>query len=208
MATRSVTILGGGNTAFAVAAKLTLQGHEITLYELPEFASTLEPIRETQTINLAGVAGQGAARIHRVTTDIEEALAASDLALLIVPAYAHKPFAEVCAPHLKAGQTVIIMPGTLGAFEWLRILREVGTTGVTLAEVDTAPYVCRKTAPDTATIWGVVTGLGFGVFARQGHDASAGDAGAPVPRHDSVPRCDGVRPIGHKPCRASGGRCL
>ena len=84
--------------------------------------------------------------------------------MLIVPAYAHKPFAEVCTPHLKAGQTVIIMPGTLGAFEWSRILREAGTTGVTLAEVDTAPYVCRKTAPDTATIWGVVTGLGFGVL--------------------------------------------
>ena len=164
MATRSVTILGGGNTAFAVAANLTLEGHEITLYELPEFASTLEPIRKTRTINLVGAAQQGPARIHRVTTDIEEALAASDLALLIVPAYAHKPFAEVCTPHLKAGQTVIIMPGTLGAFEWSRILREAGTTGVTLAEVDTAPYVCRKTAPDTATIWGVVTGLGFGVL--------------------------------------------
>ena len=164
MATRSVTILGGGNTAFAVAADLALQGHEITLYELPEFASTLEPIRETQTINLVGVSEQGAARIHRVTTDIEEALAASNLALLIVPAYAHKRFAEVCAPHLKAGQTVVIMPGTLGTLEWSRILHEAGTTGVTLAEVDTAPYVCRKTAPDIATIWGIVTGLGFGVL--------------------------------------------
>jgi opine dehydrogenase len=164
MTNRSVTILGGGNTAFAVAANLSLQGHEITLYELPEFAASLEPIQGTQTIKLLGVAERGAAKISRVTTDIEEALSASELALLIVPAYAHKRFAEVCAPHLKGGQTVVIMPGTLGTLEWSRIVRASGAKDVILAEVDTAPYVCRKTAPDTATIWGIVTGLGLGVL--------------------------------------------
>lgn len=164
MSNRSVTILGGGNTAFAVAANLSLQGHEITLYELPEFADSLQPIRESQIINLVGVAEQGAAKIQKVTTDAEEALAASDLVLLIVPAYAHKRFAEVCAPHLRQGQTVVVIPGTFGALEWAKVLRDAGTTGVTLAEVDTAPYVCRKTSPDTATIWGIVTSLGMGVL--------------------------------------------
>ena len=164
MAKRSVSVLGGGNTAFSVAANLTLRGFEITLYELPEFDASVEPVREERTIHLLGVAEQGAAKIHRVTTDIEEALDASDLALVIVPAYGHRRFAEVCAPYLQAGQTVVLMPGTLGTLEWARILRESGTKGVTLAEVDTAPYVCRKTSPDTATIWGVVTGLGLGVL--------------------------------------------
>ncbi|MDA0769583.1 MAG: hypothetical protein BZY79_02395 [SAR202 cluster bacterium Casp-Chloro-G4] len=164
MSNRSVTILGGGNTAFAVAANLSLQGHEITLYELPEFADSLQPIRESQIINLVGVAEQGAAKIQKVTTDAEEALAASDLVLLIVPAYAHKRFAEVCAPHIRQGQTVVVIPGTFGALEWAKVLRDAGTTGVTLAEVDTAPYVCRKTSPDTATIWGIVTSLGMGVL--------------------------------------------
>src|SRR5262249_52026358 len=37
-------------------------------------------------------------------------------------------------------------------------------SGVTLAETDTAPYVCRKRTPDSAHIWGVVSGLGLGVF--------------------------------------------
>ncbi len=164
MSRQSVAILGGGNTAFATAARLTLRGFDITLWETPEFGASLEPIRETGTIHLAGVAEEGPAKIHRVATDIEEALSASRLVLVIVPAYAHRPFAEVCAPFLKAGQTVVLMPGTLGTLEWARILREAGTGGVTLAEVDTAPYVCRKTSPDTATIWGVVTGLGLGVL--------------------------------------------
>jgi opine dehydrogenase len=147
-----------------VAANLTLQGVEVALCEIPAFASMLAPIRQTQEIHLAGVAGRGVARIHRVTMDFGEALGFSDLALLIVPAYAHRPFAEACAPHLKPGQTVVLMPGTLGSLEFARILREKGRAGVTLAETDTAPYVCRKVGPDRAHIWGVVSGLGVGAF--------------------------------------------
>ena len=160
----AVTILGGGNTAFAAAANLTLRGYKVILYEIPGFEASLAPVKGTSTIHLKGVAGQGAAVIHRMTTDIEEALRASDLVLLIVPAYAHRPFAEVCASHLRKEQVVVLTPGTLGTLEWARILREAGTAGVILAETDTAPYVCRKTAPDTATIWGVVQHLGLGVL--------------------------------------------
>jgi opine dehydrogenase len=160
----SITVLGGGNTAFSAAANLSLKGADVTLYEIPGFEDALDPIKETGIIHLLGVDEQGPAKIPRITPHVEEALQASDLLLLIVPAYAHKPFAEICAPHLRSGQTVVLMPGTLGSLEWAHILRRAGTTGVTLAEVDTAPYVCRKTAPDTATIWGVVTGLGLGVL--------------------------------------------
>ncbi|MDP2859752.1 MAG: NAD/NADP octopine/nopaline dehydrogenase family protein [Bacillota bacterium] len=163
MASRSVTVLGGGNTAFAAAARLTLRGFPVTLYEIPAFQETLDPVKKSGVIRLLGVAEQGTAQV-RCTADIEEALGASDLVLLIVPAYAHRAFAEVSAPHLRPGQTVVLMPGTLGTLEWARILREAGAVGVTLAEVDTAPYICRKTAPDTATIWGVVASLGLGVL--------------------------------------------
>ena len=165
MSKKSVVILGGGNTAFSVAALLTLRGFEITLYEIPAFEASLTPIREEGGVHLQGVAGQGKAVLHRITTDIEEALGEADLILLIVPAYAHRPFAEVCIPHLRPGHTVVLMPGTLGTLEWACLLRQAGKEGmITLAEVDTAPYVCRKTAPDTATIWGVVTGPGLGVL--------------------------------------------
>ena len=35
MAHEAVTILGGGNTAFSVAANLTLRGYRVILYEIP-----------------------------------------------------------------------------------------------------------------------------------------------------------------------------
>src|SRR5262249_1465353 len=84
--------------------------------------------------------------------------------LLIVPAYAHKPFAEACAPYLRSGQVVVLQPGTLGSLEFARIVHERGGSGVGFAGTDTAPYVCRKGAPAGGHIWGVVRGLGVGVF--------------------------------------------
>jgi opine dehydrogenase len=160
----AIAILGGGNTAFATAANLTLRGHDVTLFELPGQEHNVAAIRQSRRITLLGVAERGEATIRAVTTDPEEAAAASDLMLLIVPAYAHRPFAEALAPVLTSGKTVVLMPGTLGSLEWARILRERGVEGVTLAEVDTAPYVCRKTGPAEATIWGEVSGLGLGVL--------------------------------------------
>lgn len=160
----SLTILGGGNTAFSVAANLTLLGHQVTLWEIPSFAQTLEPIRERSEIQLIGVAQTGAARIHRLTTDIAEALAENTLILIIVPSYAHQPFLTECLPYLRPDHTIVFMPGNLGSLAWAHAIREAGKELPLLAEVDTAPYVCRKTAPDTATIWGTVTGLGLGVF--------------------------------------------
>ncbi|MBM3958983.1 MAG: dehydrogenase [SAR202 cluster bacterium] len=160
----SVTVLGGGNTAFAVAANLSLRGHEITLFELPEQAANVAAIQSSRQIVLKGVAERGTATLRAVTTDVGEAVAASDLMLLIVPAYAHRPFAEQFARKLTPGKTIVLMPGTLGSLEWAKVLRSHRTEGVVLAEVDTAPYVCRKTGPAEATIWGEVTGLGLGVL--------------------------------------------
>jgi opine dehydrogenase len=165
MSIHSLTVLGGGNTAFAVAANLTLAGHRVTLCELPAFRPMVEPILDARQITLHGVARRGTARLHAVTTDFAQALAANELVLLIVPAYAHKPFAEACADHLRPSQMVVLMPGTLGSLECARILRERGAAkGVVLAETDTAPYVCRKVAPNAAHIWGVVSCLGLGVL--------------------------------------------
>jgi opine dehydrogenase len=160
----TVTILGAGNTGFATAAQLTLCGFDVALCELPEYRNGVEPVLEDKTIHLLGTAKQGAAKLKMVTTDFAKALAFSDTVLLIVPSYAHRAFALACAPHLHKGHTIVLMPGNLGSLEFARIFREQGVTGVTLAEVETAPYVCRKTAPDTATIWGVVGSLGLGVL--------------------------------------------
>ena len=164
MAGETITVLGAGNTGFAVAANLTHKGFRVALGELPEFASAIAPIRASRLVQLFGVAERGPAELELVTDDLADAAAASDTLLLIVPAYGHAPWARAIAPHLRAGQTLVLFPGTLGSLETVRILREAGAPSITVAETDTAPYVCRKTQPDGATIWGVVAHMGLGVF--------------------------------------------
>lgn len=89
----------------------------------------------------------------------------NDLLLLIVPAYAHKPFAEVCAPHLRDGHMVVITPGR--SRRNLPRLCAPPVTPATLPLPKPDGFYCScscKTAPDTATIWGVVSSLGLGVY--------------------------------------------
>lgn len=177
MAQHRVTVLGGGNTAFSMAANLALAGHEVLLWEHPDFAHTIAPIRASLTIHLDGAARTGAAKLAAVTTDPAEALAWSETLVCSVPSYAHGPFLEQLLPHLKPGHTLALLPGNLGALAVAHTLREAGKDGVIVAESDTAPYVCRKSAPDRAVIWGTVTGLGIGV-----EPASQTDEAMPVLR--------------------------
>ncbi len=173
---RPVIVLGGGNTAFAIAAKLALEGHQVVLWEDESQAATITPIRDLRQVRLAGTGGEGAATLALVTTDPAEALAAGDVLLASVPSYAHAPFAERLLPHLRPNHLLTLLPGNLGSLYFARLLRERGLNpgagGPIIAESDTAPYVCRKTAPDTATIWGVVPAMGIGVYpASQTTDA-------------------------------------
>ena len=104
-------------------------------------------------INLDGVLETGPAPISKVTLDPKEASEFSNTVLLIMPAYAHRTFAEFCGPYLTKNHTVVIMPGTLGAMEFSTLVAEFGVSGITVGEVDTAPYVCRKTSK-AGTVYG------------------------------------------------------
>ena len=161
-----VVVLGAGNTGFSIAAKLALEGHEVTLWEHPAHAAALAPIAEQRQIRLLGAGGEGIARLTRVTTDPAEALAAGDILLASVPSYAHAAFADSLAPHLRPTHLLTLLPGNLGSLAFAKRLRGAGAAPL-LAESDTAPYVCRKTAPDTATIWGAVPAMGIGVFPSE-----------------------------------------
>lgn len=158
-----ISVLGGGNTAFSLAAKLSLEGHEVLIWEHPDFASTIEPIRESLTIGLEGPQISGSARICEVTTNVPKALAWADTLVCSVPSYAHAPFIDQLAPHLRPQHLLMLLPGNLGSLAFADALRARGVAGAVIVESDTAPYVCRKTAPDRAVIWGVVERLGVGV---------------------------------------------
>src|SRR5918997_3228831 len=144
LAGERVTVLGGGNTAFSMAANLALAGSEVLLWEHPAFAHSIEAIRESLKIHLDGAGRTGSARLAAVTTDPAEALAWSETLVCSVPSYAHGPFLDQILPHLKPGHLLALLPGNLGSLAVATELGRAGITGVVVAESDTAPYVCRK----------------------------------------------------------------
>lgn len=152
-----VTVIGAGNGGLAAAADLTLRGFSVTLYEHPDFAANLEPIRASGSIGLStlpstGLSG-GFAQPALLTTDAAGALREAEVVLLIAPAFAHDSLATEISPHLRKGQLVVLMPGGFGgALLFHKKLRETrGHHGILVAETGTLPYACRKL--DDSSVW-------------------------------------------------------
>ena len=159
-----ITVLGSGNTGFSTAAKLSHDGFNIILAEIPEIESSILNIKENKTILLKNKSIEVETSIKDVTSNLKLALNDADIILVAAPAYAHKNLAKKCAPYLKSNQIIILMPGTLGSLEWAKILFENNVHNISIGETDTSPYVCRKTNDNEATIFGTVPHLGLGVF--------------------------------------------
>jgi opine dehydrogenase len=140
-----ITAIGASNGGKALAADMTLAGHEVTLFEFPQFEANIEPIIKQGGINLVGVGRKGFAKLRAITTDIEEALKNSEIIVNVMSAFGHKASARACAPYLKDGHIVVLNPGsTLGSLEYLRVLQEEGCQAkIKIAEVHTLTYAAR-----------------------------------------------------------------
>jgi opine dehydrogenase len=143
MSTPQLAVLGGGNGAHAMAADAALRGISVTMYEMPEYESNVEHVRESGVIEAGGVIS-GRAEIQQVTTDIDAALDGADVVAVVVPAFAHAEYADLLAGHLDDDQLLVLFPGTFGSLEVRRIFDERGIhEDLLLAETDTLPYDTR-----------------------------------------------------------------
>lgn len=151
-----ITIIGAGNGGCTYAAYLGKRGHEVCLYEVPELADNLKDIQEQGGLMMRG-ADTGFGPVAKCTTDIQEAVTGVEYILVVVPAFAHRVIAELAAPYLKAGQTVILNPGAvLGAVEFLNVLRKNGNyEDITVGEASSNAFACRRYRPNDVNILGV-----------------------------------------------------
>lgn len=49
-----VAVIGGGNGGFATASQMALAGHEVHLFELPDFSANIAELKETPVIEVSG----------------------------------------------------------------------------------------------------------------------------------------------------------
>jgi len=143
-----IAVLGAGGTGHAIAADLTLAGFEICLYEEPGVSDSLQEVVKRGGIEITGAVNQGFARISRTTTDIKEALEGAEIVLVAVLALRHERVAELCAPHVKDGQVIVIGPGNAGSIIFNSIFKGKGVKGdVSIAELAGNYYPCRLIGP-------------------------------------------------------------
>lgn len=164
--TARVAVLGAGNGGCAIAADLVRRGIECTLFDLPAFEAVVAPIREAGTLRLSGALGDVTLAAPPVTTDMGVAVEGSDVLLVAVPAFAQVAFAEAFASFLRAGQVVVLVPGsTGGALAVAEVLRRAGRLdGIAVAETLSLPFACRKVDPTHVNVSGVKHDLPVAAF--------------------------------------------
>lgn len=175
-----IAVIGAGNGGHAMAAHKTLEGFEVRLFELPRFADNIRQVLDTGQITIEWPERKETVRIHRVTTDIAAALQGAQIVFVVTPAFGHKTMAELCAPHVEAGQIFVLTPGSGGSLEFARVLRARGVgEDVLLCESCTLPYGARLAGPGHVLIHTEAVILPTGVFP-------ANRTGEVIPRLQAV----------------------
>jgi opine dehydrogenase len=150
-----VAVLGAGHGGLALAAHLGRQGHPVALWNrTPE---RVAPVTALGGIRLSGPGSVPAlAPVALATGSMALALSEARHVLVAVPASAHADVARRCAPYLRDGQTVLLLPGrTGGALEFRRALRHAGCRArLLLGEANTFPFAARCVGPAAAVIHG------------------------------------------------------
>ncbi len=143
-----ISVLGAGAGGTAVAFDCASHGHEVRLFDFPDFPDNVARIAELGGINAEGdIAGFGA--IAYSGHDIDAALEGAELIYVVGPAYSTEPFGSALAGKLRAGQTVIVTPSSCGgalAFKRAAGL-EVDDDAIRVAETSTLHYAVRLTEP-------------------------------------------------------------
>ena len=149
-----------------MAADLSLGGHEVHIYEHPQYAGldeTLMPIRWKGGITLTarddlgaefappGGGKVGFTKVAMATTDVKEAIKGVQLIMVVVPAFAQKIMMKEFVPHLEDGQVIVFNPGDFASLDYFNSIKTCDKK-VTIAETECMIYACRRTGPAAVRI--------------------------------------------------------
>ena len=149
-----IAVLGAGAGGTAVAFDCAAHNHDVRIFDFPSFPDNIATIAEQKGIHASGDL-TGFAAIVSAGHDIDEALQDAELIYVVGPAYSTAPFGEVVAGKLRAGQTVIVTPGSCGgalAFKQAAGL-DLDDDAIRVAETSTLHYAVRLTEPGSIRVF-------------------------------------------------------
>lgn len=149
-----ITVIGAGNGGQSIAGFLSLQGHEVSLYDINE--EKIDTLRKLGGIQLTGRI-EGFGKVKQFTSSIEDAIHGSEIVMVTTVANAHGDVARSMAPYIKEGMVIILNPGrTCGALVFKEVLRSCGVRcRYYLGEAQTLVYACRIIENGKVNIIGV-----------------------------------------------------
>jgi opine dehydrogenase len=168
-----LAVFGTGAGGCATAAHLSILGHDVSIYDLPQFEKNIREIKKRNGIEIEG-AIEGLAEVRGASTEIESVLKGAEAILVAVPAYGHDPMAKKIKSSLEDGQDVILTPGsTGGALEFSSILSKTRRMKkVRITETTSLPYAARLTGPAKVKISLITKRICFASFpAKETVDA-------------------------------------
>lgn len=148
---KCIAILGGGHGAHAMAVDLIEKGFSVSLFEMEQFREQVAHLFETKTIESMGEV-KGKFKLKTVTSDIDEALADAEIIILVTPAFAHKPYAELLKGKLTERQILLVYPGAFSALLFKSVFGDSPTP--LIGEVNNLPYDTRIIGPAKVHIFG------------------------------------------------------
>ncbi|WP_159084487.1 NAD(P)-binding domain-containing protein [Dongshaea marina] len=141
-----ITVIGCGHGGQALAAHLSLLDHQVTLYADEKHPGYLHQIKDRQ-ITLEG-AIEGKASIHRLTTNIKDAVRDAQIIYLSLPTDAHFQQFKKMLKFLDEGQLVVTLAGNYSSiYFYQEMVRVAKHKKVLLADLASLPYACRTENP-------------------------------------------------------------
>jgi len=143
-----IAVLGAGAGGTAIAFDCAFHGHEVRLFDFPQFPENIDAINKKKCINAEGDIS-GSANIAYAGHDIDTALKGAELIYVVGPAYSTTPFGKAVAGKLNPGQTVIVSPSSCGgalAFKQAAGLA-LEDDSISVAETSTLHYAVRLVKP-------------------------------------------------------------
>lgn len=143
-----IAVLGAGAGGTAIAFDCAFHGHDVRLFDFPQFPENIEVVAKNQRISAEGDIS-GFAEVAYAGHDIGETLKDAELVYVVGPAYSTEPFGKAVAGMLQPGQTVIVSPSSCGGA--LAFKRAAGLPleddSVRIAETSTLHYAVRLARP-------------------------------------------------------------
>ena len=149
-----VAILGSGNGALAMAFEWARAGHDIYMYDFPQFDKQIQAINAAGGIYSEGQM-EGFQKVAYAGHDIALCLKDAPLVFAVGPAYSTEPFGKACAPYAEKGQIYVVCPSScMGAILFKKALGlSIEDNSIIVSDTSTLPYAVRIIADGKIAVY-------------------------------------------------------